>query len=63
MTIIHITINGVPGPNQNNQHAVPTPISQLLFRITPNRYGTHTSDDSTKNVITNIIAVLQSLIL
>lgn len=61
--MIHITINGVPGPNQNSQHAVPTPINQLLLSIIPNRYGTHTSLDNTKNVITNIIAVRQSLIL
>ena len=58
-----MTINGVPGPNQNNQQAVPTPISQLLFNITPNKYGTHTSDDNTMNTIANTIAVLQSLIL
>lgn len=58
-----MTINGVPGPNQNNQHAVPTPISQALQKITPSKYGTHTSEDSTVNTRTNITAVLQSLIL
>ena len=58
-----MTINGVPGPNQKIQQAVPTPISQALFNITPNKYGTHTSLDRTKNVATNIIAVLQSLML
>lgn len=61
--MIHITINGVPGPNQNIQHAVPTPISQALFNIKPNSQGTQTSEDSTKNDNTNITAVLQSLML
>ena len=60
---MHMTINGVPGPNQNNQQAVPTPISHALLNITPNMYGTHTSEDNTRNIITNITAVLQSLIL
>jgi len=58
-----MTINGVPGPNQNNQQAVPTPINQALLKIIPNKYGTHTSEDSTVNTRTNITAVLQSLIL
>lgn len=58
-----MTINGVPGPNQKIQQAVPTPISQELLSIIPNKYGTHTSLDRTKKVITNIIAVLQSLML
>ncbi len=58
-----MTINGVPGPNQNSQQAVPTPISQLLLNITPNKYGTQTSDDKARNTIPNIIAVRQSLIL
>lgn len=58
-----MTINGVPGPNQNNQQAVPTPISQALLKINPNKYGTQTSDDNTTNTIANIIAVLQSRIL
>jgi hypothetical protein len=58
-----MTMNGVPGPNQNSQQAVPTPISQLLFNITPNKYGTHTSEDNTRNVIANTTAVLQSLML
>ena len=60
---MHITINGVPGPNQNNQHAVPIPVSHALCKMNPNRYGTHTSEDNTINTITNIIAVLQSLML
>jgi len=58
-----MTINGVPGPNQNSQQAVPTPISHVLLNITPNKYGTHTSDDNIRNVITNTTAVRQSLIL
>lgn len=56
-------MNGVPGPNQNSQQALPIPNNQLLLSINPNRYGTHTSLDKTRNVITNITAVLQSLIL
>lgn len=56
-------MNGVPGPNQNNQHAVPTPISQALLKIIPNKYGTQTSDDNTINTIANTTAVLQSRIL
>ena len=63
VTIIHITMNGVPGPSQKSQQAVPIPISQLLDNITPNKYGTQTSLDNTRNVIANITAVLQSLIL
>ena len=63
MILIQITINGVPGPNQNNQHAVPMPVHHGLFKMNPSIYGTHTSEDNTTNVITNIIAVLQSLIL
>lgn len=58
-----MTMNGVPGPNQNNQHAVPTPISQALLKIIPNKYGTQTSDDNTTNTIANTTAVLQSRIL
>jgi len=53
----------VPGPNQNNQQAVPIPINQLLLNINPNKYGTQTSDDNTKKVIPNITAVRQSLML
>jgi hypothetical protein len=56
-------MNGVPGPNQNSQQALPTPSNHLLFRMNPNRYGTHTSLDNVRNTITNIIAVLQSLML
>lgn len=58
-----MTINGVPGPSQNSQQAVPTPISQLLLNITPSKYGTHTSEDKTTNVIANTTAVRQSLML
>jgi len=58
-----MTMNGVPGPSQNSQQALPTPSSHLLSNIIPSKYGTHTSLDKTKNVATNIIAVLQSLML
>ena len=58
-----MTMNGVPGPSQNSQQAVPIPISHEFPSMTPNKYGTHTSLDKTKNVATNIIAVLQSLML
>jgi hypothetical protein len=63
VTIIHITMNGVPGPSQNNQQAVPIPINHVFPSMTPNKYGTHTSLESTRNVATKIIAVLQSLML
>ena len=58
-----MTMNGVPGPNQNSQQALPTPSSHLLLRMNPNKYGTHTSLERVRNTITNITAVLQSLIL
>ena len=58
-----MTINGVPGPNQNSQQVVPIPISQAFLNITPSKYGTQTSEDNTRNTIANITAVRQSLIL
>ena len=65
---MQITINGVPGPNQKSQQALPIENIDILNgslaqKITPIKYGIHTSLETIKNTITNIIAVLQSLIL
>ena len=64
---IQITKNGVPGPAQNNQQALPTLnidiLNGSLFQaMKPIIYGIHTSLETTKKTITKIKAVLQSLI-
>lgn len=61
---MHSGKNGVPGPNQNIQHADPMPSIVLLNVVPhvmkPKRYGTHTSELTTTNTIANITAVRQS---
>ena len=60
---IHITMNGVPGPSQNNSHVAATPSSQALSKIRPNNNGTHTSLPTTRTTMPNIRNVFQSLML
>ncbi len=44
---IAIRVNGVPGPNQNAQHALPMVNHIFLLVIMYRRYGTQTSALST----------------
>lgn len=60
---MQITINGVPGPIQNIQQALPMPRNHSLLVIKYRRYITHTSLLTTMTVAANITAVFQSLIL
>ena len=61
---IHNGKNGVPGPNQNNQQALPKANialeKSLPQVITPNKYGSQTSIETTKKTMKKIKNVLQS---
>ena len=66
--LMQITINGVPGPAQNSQHALPKDNIEILIfilvqHIKAIKYGIHTSLLTHKNTIINIIAVRQSRML
>ena len=61
---MHNDRNGVPGPNQNNQQALPKANialeKSLPQVITPNKYGSQTSIETTKKTMKKIKNVLQS---
>ena len=63
---IHNDRNGVPGPNQNNQQALPKANialeKSLPQVIAPNKYGSQTSIETTKKTMKKIKNVLQSFI-
>ena len=42
-----ITVNGVPGPSQNNQHADAIRANIAFLNMIANKYGIHTSLDKT----------------